>query len=387
LLIANAIYALVLPVIEIFVAAYVLRNSHQASKVVLYQLFVYAATPLAFLINGYLLRLIAVNRLYAAGMLLSGSSLVVLLVTDISTISGIVLSGGLMGLATGIFWANRGFLALSTTSDSNRNYYYGVETGVMTVTSVIVPLAIGFLIEKTLRSFPIGEGANLAYKGIAATALLLTIASSAMILVGKYNNPPIGKLVFFRFHPLWYRMLVLAALKGLGQGYIVTAPALLILKFVGREGALGSVESIGSCMAAVCLYAIGRMSGPGQRIHVLAAGLLFFLVGSAINAALFDAVGVLIFMGFLLLAKPLIDLAYYPIQLCAIDVVSRLEGRSQYAYILNHEFGLLAGRFVGCTLFIAISVFVSDVGALKYALLIVAVLQLPAIFVARGLSV
>jgi YQGE family putative transporter len=37
LLAANAIYALVLPVIEIFVAAYVLHESHQAVKVILYQ--------------------------------------------------------------------------------------------------------------------------------------------------------------------------------------------------------------------------------------------------------------------------------------------------------------------------------------------------------------
>jgi len=47
LLLANMIYALVLPVIEIFVAAYVMRNSHAVGKVVTYQLSVYVATPMA----------------------------------------------------------------------------------------------------------------------------------------------------------------------------------------------------------------------------------------------------------------------------------------------------------------------------------------------------
>jgi hypothetical protein len=49
LLVSNMIYAFVLPVIEIFVAAYVMRNSHAVSKVVTYQLVaLYVATPVAF---------------------------------------------------------------------------------------------------------------------------------------------------------------------------------------------------------------------------------------------------------------------------------------------------------------------------------------------------
>ena len=55
LMVSNMMYALVLPVIEIFVAAYVMRNSQAVAKVVTYQLSIYAATPLAFYINGKLL--------------------------------------------------------------------------------------------------------------------------------------------------------------------------------------------------------------------------------------------------------------------------------------------------------------------------------------------
>ena len=72
LLVTNMIYALVLPVIEIFVAAYVMRNSRAVAKVVTYQLAIYAATPLAFYLNGKLLGRVGVKHLYAAGMALSG---------------------------------------------------------------------------------------------------------------------------------------------------------------------------------------------------------------------------------------------------------------------------------------------------------------------------
>lgn len=386
LLLANSIYALVLPVIEIFVAAYVLRNSQHASKVLVYQLCIYATTPVAFLINGYLLRLVPVNYLYAAGVLLSGGALVVLMTADVKTAMGIAVSGGLMGLATGIFWANRGFLVLSTTTDANRNYFYGIETCVITVTSVVVPLGVGALLQLAgSRDHFVGAGLSYGYRYVAAASLLLTIIAAAALLRGDFRNPPVERFVFFRFEPLWYRLLGFAALRGVAQGYIITAPALLILRLVGQEGVLGKVEAVGSCVAAVALYVTGRVSKREHRIRVLGIGLLLFLVGSVVNATLFDAIGVLVFMGCLLLAKPLIDLAYYPIQFHAVDVVSRLEGRSEYAYILNHEWGLFAGRFVGCTLFIGIAVFFSETDALRYALPIVAILQLPAILLARRL--
>ena len=93
-----------------------------------------------------------------------------------------------------------------------------------------------------------------------------------------------------------------------------------------------------------------------------------------------------IFMGCLLLAKPLLDLAYYPIQLQVIDAVSQLEGRNEYAYIFNHEFGLFTGRCLGCGLFLGIAYGWSGNAALKYALPVIALLQLLSIRVAGQIS-
>lgn len=385
LLIANSIYAFVLPVIEIFVAAYVLRSSHHPSWVVLYQLSIYIATPLAFAINGYLLRRFAVNHLYAAGMILSGGALLILMSAHIQTETGLVLSGGLMGLATGIFWANRGYLALSVTDDESRNYFYGIETCVITATSVAVPLIVGSVIEKMASLTGPSRGAALGYTAIATASLALTIASSMVVLFPTYRNPPEEKFIYFRFTRLWYRLIAFAALRGLGQAYIITAPALLIMRFVGEEGTIGRIEAIGSCCASLCLYGIGRVTKQEHRIWVFGAGLVFFLAGSIVNAILFNATGVLVFMACLLLAKPLIDLAYYPIQLWVVDVVSHCEGKSPYSYVVNHEFGLLAGRLCGCTLFLVVSEVYSNVAALRYVLLTVVMLQMPSIFIARGL--
>lgn len=383
LLLTNMVYALVLPVIEIFVAAYVMRNSHDVSKVVIYQLAIYAATPLAFLINGYLLGRMSVYRLYSLGMLLSGASMLVMMSSNVITPLDIAGSGLMMGISTGLFWANRGFLTLSTTTDENRNYYYGLEQFAYTVTSVAVPVAIGWFIVATGRHDWFGGVINHAYRIVAFVVCGLTMIASIIVHRGNYSNPPKTRFVYFRFHPLWYKLLSLSVLKGLAQGYFVTAPAMLIMKLVGQEGTLGTVQAAGGLISAVILYFVGRNCGPRHRLLVFTVGLVLFAIGSVINAILFSSIGVLIFMACLLLAKPLLDVAYYPIQMLVIDIVSKIEGRNQYAYIFNCEFALFLGRLLGCSLFIGIAFFVSDVAALKYALPLIAAIQLLSIGVTK----
>jgi YQGE family putative transporter len=390
LMVSNMIYGLVLPVIEIFVAAYVMRNSHAVSKVVTYQLSIYAATPLAFYLNGKLLGRIGAKHMYAAGMLLSGMAMILMMQLSILTPLGVATSGFTMGLATGLFWANRGFLALTATNDNNRNYYYGVENFVATLAAVVVPASIGWFISGTSLYGWLGGVANRAYHIIALVVFGLTILAAGILERGTFRNPKHTRFVYFYFHPLWWRMLELALLKGLAQGYIVTAPAMLIMLLVGQEGTLGATQAIGGVFSACLMYLAGRIAAPRHRIIVFSIALLLFFLGAVTNTLLFNAVGVLIFIACLLLAKPLLDLAYYPIQLQVIDVVSRLEGRNEYAYIFNHEFGLFTGRCLGCGLFLGIAYWGSGIAALKYALPVIALLQLLSIRVAgqifRGLD-
>lgn len=386
LMVSNMIYALVLPVIEIFVAAYVMRNSRAVAKVVTYQLSIYAATPLAFYINGKLLGRVSSKHLYAAGMLLSGAAMVIMMRLSILTPFAVAASGFLMGIATGIFWANRGFLALTATHDGNRNYYYGVENFVATLNNVMVPALIGWFISGTALYGWLGGIANRAYHVIAAVVFCLTVLSAGILETGTFRNPEHPRFVFFKFHPLWHKMLELALLKGLAQGYIVTAPAMLIMLLVGQEGTLGTTQAIGGVLSACLMYTAGRIAAPRHRRIVFAAGLLLFFLGSVVDTLLFNAVGVLIFMGCLVLAKPLLDLAYYPIQLQVVDAVSHIEKRSGYAYIFNHEFGLFTGRCLGCGLFLAIAYGWSGTAALKYALPVIALLQLLSIRVTGQIS-
>lgn len=383
LLITNMIYAFVLPVIEIFVGAYIMRSSNDPSIVAIYQLTVYTGIPITFCINGFLLNRIKISHLYSFGMLLSGLSMIVMMGLQNLSVVGVGIAGLLMGCSFGFFWANRDFLALNTTDDSTRNYYYGLETFFYTITYIIVPVAVGAFLATTESKGWFDGGINTAYRIVTLVVFLLTILSSIVIHQGKFKNPEQKKFLFFKFHKLWKKMMALAGLKGLAQGYLVTAPAILIMRLVGNEGSLGMVQGVSGVATAFMLYILGRTTKPSDRIYIFATGLFIFLIGTLSNGILFSAIGVMVFVLCKVLFTPLHDIAYFPTEMRVIDVVSKIEKRSEFAYIFNHEFGLYVGRFFGLVLFILLATYVSEIFALKYALIIIAILQLASIPVAR----
>ncbi|KIA85689.1 MFS transporter [Flavobacterium sp. AED] len=379
LVLTNLVYAIVLPVIDIFVAAYVMRSSNDPVKVVIYQLTIYTGIPLTFLLNGYLLKHFNIRKLYSAGMMLSGVSMMIMMSLKTLDLVGIGFAGITMGLSFGFYWSNRDYLALAITNDTNRNYYYGLETFFYTIIAVIIPITIGWFIESS------GDEAQIhtAYLIITGIVFLVTVAASIVCFRGTFKNPEQKQYVFFKFHQLWYKLLSLSLLKGLVQGFLVTAPAMLIMLLLGKEGALGTAQSIGAIIAAVIMYVLGRLSKPSDRIKIFTAGLSLFALGAVINAFLFNQTGVILFILLLLIAKPLMDLAYFPIQFKVIDIVSKIEKRGEFAYILNHEAGLFVGRFLGAGTFLVLAYAISTEIALRYAIVIVAVLQLSSIYVAK----
>ena len=385
LLLTNLIYALVMPIVELFVGAYIMRNSSDISLVVIFQLAVYTGIPLTFMINGFLLNKFPIARMYSLGMLLSGVSMFVMMSLDKLDTLGIFVAGLIMGLSYGFFWSNRDFLALNTTKDENRNYYYGIETFFYTMTGIVVPLGAGAFIAASETNSWFSGNVNVAYYIITAVVFALSIFASILVHRGQFQNPKKAPFLFFNFDKLWNKMLGLAALKGVAQGYIVTAPTMLIMRLVGKEGDLGLITGVAAFLSALLLYVLGRRTKPKDRILIYAIGLSLFVLGAFFNALLYSAAGTILFVLCLLFARPLLDIAYFPIQLNVIDVVAAKEKRNEFTYIFNHELGLYVGRLFGCGLFILLARYVSDYVALRYALLAIASVHFMGLYVARSI--
>ena len=385
LLLTNLIYALVMPIVELFIGAYIMRNSSDISLVVIFQLAVYTGIPLTFMFNGFLLNHVPIARLYSLGMLLSGVSMYAMMSLDNLDTLGVFFAGLIMGLSYGFFWANRDFLALNTTNDGNRNYYYGIETFFYTITGIVVPLAAGAFIASTELNGWFGGNVNVAYYGLTTGVFALSVFASILVHRGKFQNPIRAPFLFLKFDQLWNKMLALSALKGVAQGYIVTAPTMLIMSLVGKEGALGLIQGIAAFLSAILLYVLGRTSAPRHRLLIYGIGCALFVLGALFNAGMYSALGVILFVLCLLFARPLLDIAYFPVQLKVIDVVAEKEKRNAFAYIFNHELGLYLGRLFGCGLFIVLARYVPEYAALRYALLVIAAVHFMGWFMMRNI--
>ena len=97
-------------------------------------------------------------------------------------------------------------------------------------------------------------------------------------------------------------------------------------------------------------------------------------------------VSVFIFLLLMIVARPMFDLAYFPLQMRVIDFLKDIENRNEYSYIFSHECGLYIGRLLGCGTFIFITYAISDNAALIFTLPLVTILQALFYFVVRHIS-
>ena len=387
ILTTNILFAMVLPIVEIFAGAYIMRSTGVASNVIFYQLAMYVGVALSAVVNGLLLKRFKSNVLYSFGIIVSGLSLVAMMFTKVDSLAVICLTGFLLGLATGFFWTNRYLLTLYSTNDDNRNYFFGFESFFFSFWNIVIPFVVGWFITlvdgKTILGLTMDL--NAAYRIVTIVSLIVCVCAVIALSKGDFQKSETKKVFHIHFHKIWRKMLGLASLKGMVQGFLVTAPAILVLKFIGNEGALGSIQSIGCALTAVLVYILGRVSKPEDRMKIFGTGLFVFFIGTLCNGIMFSALGVIIFVLCKVFFQPIHDLAYFPTMMKAIDAVSALEHRDGYTYILSQELGLFAGRALGMILFILLARFVTEDFALRFAVLIVGGLQLFSLPLAKSI--
>ena len=387
LLTTNLLFAMILPLVEIFASAYIMRNTGSPSWVVVYQLFMYIGIVLSAVVNGFLMRWFKSSQLYTFGIIISPIALMVMMFISNVTLPMLCGTGFLLGLSTGFFWTNRYLLTLYSTEDDNRNYFFGFESFFFSLWNIVIPIVVGAFLANIDgkvffgRAFSVNNG----YQTMTVAAFVIAMLACYTLSRGDFKSPENKNFFHVHFHILWKKMLCLAGLKGMVQGFLVTAPAILIMKFVGEEGSIGLIQGIGGALTAILVYVLGRLAKPQHRMAIFGFGLFVFFAGTLANCVLFSAAGVIVFILCKVLFQPLHDLAYYPTMMKTIDTVSAIEKRDGYTYIMSHEVGLFLGRAFGLIIFIVIAKCFSEDIALRYAILIVGALQLLSLPLAQNI--
>lgn len=169
------------------------------------------------------------------------------------------IAGFVLGAASGFFWTNRYLLTLNNTTDDSRNYFLRAGVFFLFHTSITVPLLIGAFISQIDGREIMGclIDINGAYRLVTVGVIIVTLFAVAVLWRGKFANPVQKNFLYFRFCTLWKKMLLLASLKGMVQGFLVTAPAILVLKLVGDEDVLGLIQGISGTLTSCFGLCIG----------------------------------------------------------------------------------------------------------------------------------
>ena len=191
LLITNMLYALVLPVVEIFMAAYIMRFFNDTSYVAIFQVAMYTGIIITSLANGFLLKSFKVAHLYSFGILLSGVAMVGMMFVENIALTGLIVAGTLIGAASGFFWTNRYLMALNSTADENRNYFFGLESFFFTISNIGVPVIIGVLLASIdgVQFMGITFDIYKGYRIVTLMVFLITILATYSLSRGKFDNP------------------------------------------------------------------------------------------------------------------------------------------------------------------------------------------------------
>jgi MFS transporter, YQGE family, putative transporter len=289
----------------------------------------------------------------------------------------IVFYGIFTGLGVGIYWSARNYLTLVLTNKHNRDFFSGIDFIFISLGRVITPFVIGIYIGKGIKLGWFSPA--FAYRSTLILAFILVLSLSLITFRVKHLSVRMGKFIYSSYSKEWQNVRLLLMTLGFFQGTIYVIPTVFIMKFVGGESFVGTVNAIGYLIAIVIVYFISSQSGVEHRTKVVSLGSWILTLGSVAFAALFKnhvVLGTYALIFLMFLAEPILNFPIRATVLEVIKIVKKQDCRKSYAYILDVEAYTAVGRIASLTVFyllylilpvnIAIVIFILIMAATQY---------------------
>lgn len=358
---------------NVFIGAFIWYATGSLLSVGLYYLAQCTFLPVAFWVNGLLLRRFTIQSLFFVGSALSGlSTLGIVLFTGAYGPLAFLLLGAVYGFGTGIYWPNRNYLELQELEDGSRNYYFGAMHAVTGITGVFVPLIAGWFI--ALGRFTDWYSVTQAYWIIFGLSFLLLLVVGGIVARGTYATPRPARITRFSVRPLLNRRRSLAFVLGLVNAWGFIVPVLVLL-YLGSEGILGTLTAAAALFVSLCMYAYGRFGSVHQRYQLTLLSSFAFLGSTVVLAFVSQPLGVLAYVLLSGPARQFFFTGIEPIILAETDREMDGDTESRYSFIVDNEVFLNLGRVCTALFVIGAALLLSTSAALFYAPLIIGIVQ------------
>ncbi|MGI8419627.1 MAG: MFS transporter [Candidatus Levyibacteriota bacterium] len=364
LLFSITIYNVIFPIFTIFINAFLWRESHNLTLLVIYNLVLYVALPIGFYVNGLLLQTFAAKKLLSVGLIVFGISVsVIIFQTSISYLAAAIF-GLLNGFYAGIYWGNRNFLTIETTTSENRIYFSGLESMSLLITGILIPIIVGHFITfgTTFHLY----STHVAYKILAVLMLYVIVMIALVVLhITKTYEKPHTVLVR---HPskLWTKIRWIQFLYGAVSILQSFFPIVLVLYLLGQEDTLGVLQSISAAITAFIVYFVAKSLDTRHRVSLVRISFITALLGIGFFSIFYNtAIGIFIYLAAVSFMMPLLWIALHSLNFDAIDKED-IQNQTHYAFITDQEIFLNLGRIVSLASFLLLLIVFSDKVALRY---------------------
>lgn len=360
--------SLATPLVEIFVTAFVWRTTGSFTTVMLYAAARFIALPVAFWLNGYLLRYIPISRAMWIGAASAGLVTAAVALFDNAGPLAFIFYGLLNGIGWGFYWSNRNYLALQETKTEERRYFLAITSSLALASGVVVPFIGGWLITAGphLGWFELRHG----YWIVLACAVLFMLSAAYIISGGTFAHArprTISRLLRSTF---WSQRRLLSIMRS-GIDINKLFIPLVVLALLGHEGILGTLAAVASLLAAFALYAYGRMRHDGAPVHALLATSALYVACTVALIMLPGPLNVILFA----IAVPVLVKFYSSLSdrliLDASDTDTE-EAGARYSLVFDNELFLNIGRVGFIVLTIIIGAVFSTETVLVLAPLVIA---------------
>jgi MFS transporter, YQGE family, putative transporter len=337
-----------------FLSIFLWRASHDLTPIAVYSGLSALMIPTMFVANGLVLRRMGAGASIRLGLFGNGLSYLLILLLGNDAPHWVLLLGLFRGMSEGLYWSGFHLITYDTTSDRDRDRYFGAQaTTSLMLTATLPPMAGAIIVMGT----HVG-GTDLGYQLVFALSSIVLMA--AMVLAGRLPSAARPRLALHRVATLarrnpdwrWVTWARLAdGFTGSLMGLVLTILMFLVLK---NEQQVGNFNGLMGLLGVVISLALAAFMKPQRRIACALVGgsllvLSTFLLPLYLSAWAIVGFGLLRAVG-----GPLHGNALAPVALQVIDRDPTPQAM-RYDYIVHQELCLGIGRVlsIGCFLLLA----------------------------------
>lgn len=365
LLIVGGLYAISVALSNTFVNVYLWRQQSDYTTIALYNLFIFIAQPIVFILAGRWAKQVDRVIVLRLGVFFLSIFFLVVLLLGAQASEYVILLGVLLGIGYGFYWLAFNVLTFEITEPETRDIFNGFLGLLNSFAGMIGPFLAGFLITRLENK----TGYTVIFS-VSLTLFVIAVVLSFFIQRRSAEGTFVLKnvLKWGDITPNWKRILFANLAQGLREGSFPFLITIWIFVATGTEMALGTFGLVTSAVSLVFYFIVGRfISNKYRKVPILIAAIVLasavWIIAFDLNFTRLITYGIIISMAYPMLMVPFLSMTY--------DVIGKAKNSAEWRieYVVGRELFLNSGRVIGIAVFIATVIFFDPEKALSYYIL------------------